>query len=159
MSEGEQIPEGVRCEVIKHISAEITTHAEFLNTLRSRMGFTVLVGPFLVLGSVLIGTKSLPTSLAWPPTHMWQWALLALAFTCYLGLGWYGGRIDKNVTKICNGWRSTLLPLASGQSVLQQQSLEFPLRDIVGAYLLGYALGLGAFLGMTAFLLSMLSSS
>ena len=42
--------DSLRVELIKHLSAEITTHAEWLATLRSRMGFTILVGPFWFLG-------------------------------------------------------------------------------------------------------------
>ena len=57
---------GLRAEVIKHLSSEIQNQSQYLMTFRSRIAFTVLVGPFIVLGSVLVAAK---TTAANP----WDW--------------------------------------------------------------------------------------
>lgn len=43
-------------EIVKHLSCEITKHSEYLATLRSRVFFSVLVGPFVVFGTFLLAT-------------------------------------------------------------------------------------------------------
>src|SRR5579864_9020945 len=146
--------ESVRAELVKHISAEITTHAQYLNTLRSRMGFTVLLGPFLVLGSVVFATKSI--AFAWPSGRL-PWAFLALAVLCYLGLGLYGSRLDEHGTDQCNAWRKTILSVVNNEP-LTNIKLDFPHRQ-KSAYLAGFTLALGALVGMTVFLLSTIQPS
>lgn len=145
--------EPLRGELIKHISAEIVTHQEWLATLRSRMGFTVLIGPFFVLGSVLIATKSTPTTMHWP-TECSAWAPFIGAILCFLGLGVYGAYLDKHGTEQCDVWRAKLVSVAKGESIGELR-LDFNHHHL-WAYVPGFALSLGTFLCMTYFFLSLL---
>jgi hypothetical protein len=145
--------EPLRGDLIKHISAEIVAHQEWLATLRSRMGFTVLIGPFLVLGSVLIATKSAPTIMVWP-TERPPWASFISAVLCFIGCGVYGAFLDKHGTKQCDFWRAILVSVAKGESI-SEVHLDFKHHHF-WAYVPGFVLSLGAFLGMTYFFMSLL---
>lgn len=149
--------DAIRIELIKHISSEILAREAFLDTLRSRMGFTVLVGPFFIVGSMLIAMK--PNTTIAPPTEMWPWGALFLAVACYMLLGEYGSRIDIHETAQCDVLRGKLLSAVKGES-LEQISLDFPAHPHLAAYaqrlayLWGFSLSLGAFLGMAGFFTS-----
>jgi hypothetical protein len=151
----------IRIELIKHISAEILAREAFLDTLRSRMGFTVLIGPFFIVGSMLIAMK--PNTTIAPPTEMWPWGALVIAVSCYILLGEYGSRIDRQVTAQCDVLRGKLLSAARAES-LGGISLDFPPHPHLAAYsqrlayLWGFSLSLGAFLGMAGFFMSIVHS-
>jgi hypothetical protein len=50
--------EEVNKALITHLSKEIETTSGYIATLRSRMAFTVMIGPFVVLGSLAYSSKS-----------------------------------------------------------------------------------------------------
>ena len=85
-------PTAMRDELITYLSSEIQTHSQYLLTFRSRISFTVLVGPFLILGSFLVAAK---------PTARNYWGTTQVAFgagaaALYLILGFYGSTIDQH---------------------------------------------------------------
>jgi hypothetical protein len=151
----------IRIELIKHISSEILAREAFLDTLRSRMGFTILIGPFFIVGSMLIAMK--PNTTIALPTEMWPWGALVVAVACYILLGEYGARIDRHETAQCDVLRGKLLSAVRGEP-LEGISLDFPAHPHLAAYdqrlayLWGFSLSLGAFLGMAGFFTSMVHS-
>jgi hypothetical protein len=120
------------------------------------MGFTVLIGPCLVLGSVLIATKSAPTIML-HPTEPPAWISFIFAVLCFICLGAYGAFLDKHGTKQCDAWRATLVSVAKGESI-NDVHLDFRHHHF-WAYVPGFILSLGEFLSMTFFFLSLLHPS
>ena len=87
---------------IEHLSRDIANHTTYLMTLRSRMAFTVLIGPFVLLGSFLIATKGIVAANSFGTDTA---LAIVIACLCYLLLGVYGAMLDKHVTRQCNIWR------------------------------------------------------
>jgi hypothetical protein len=144
----------LRTELIKHLSAEITTEVGFLNTLRSRMAFSVLVGPFLILGSLVVAVPKI--NLIWPHGRRMPWIGLCLTALCYLGLGLYGSELDRFGTDQCDSLRKTLISVAKREP-LEKIRLDYPHRH-TGAYLWGFFLVLATFTGISLLILPCLSS-
>ncbi len=146
----------LRIELVRHLSAEVTSNISFLHTLRSRMAFNVLLGPFLVLGSFVVAATK--TNISWPKgASAWVW--LCLALLCYFGLGVYGYFLDRYLTGQCDFVRNTLLSIVKDRP-LAEISLDFPkeLKWNHGlAYLPGFAIVLLAFAGLTVFFLQILA--
>lgn len=132
-----------RKELIEHLSCEITTHATNSMTFRSRLAFTVLIGPFVVMGSFLVATDGRVNSDAIEAID--ARAVLAALGACvtYFGLGYYGARIDIHIMDQCNKWRRSLVDLANGAPITEVK-IEFPHRGVRG-YLLVFLLVLVAF--------------
>jgi hypothetical protein len=43
--------------LIDHLSREIETHTKNMMTFRARINFAVFVGPFVLLGSIMVSAK------------------------------------------------------------------------------------------------------
>jgi hypothetical protein len=140
-------------EIIKHLSSEIATQSEHVATLRSRISFTILVGPFVVFGSFLLATKG-----AQIPPQLWKLQLVAgsIASAAYLALGWYGSLLDRQLTDQCDRWRRAILKVSNNQSLVESDLL-FPHRNFI-AYMIAWVLILIAFVSIAWLLLLMLPS-
>ena len=142
----------LRVELIKHLSSEIESCTTFQHTLRSRMAFSVLVGPFLVLGSFIVAAAKI--QLTWPKEPC-TWVWLYLAVVCYVGLGIYGAKLDKFLTVQCDFFRGELLSVARGKH-LGRISLEFPEKigsNFLKAYLPGFLIVVATFALLITFFL------
>jgi hypothetical protein len=146
--------DSLRVELIKHLSAEITSSTEFLHTLRSRMAFNVLLGPFLVPGSFVVAATK--TAIFWPKGP-WPWVGLSLAVISYFGLGLYGSQIDKHLTRQCDLLRDKLLFVAKNNPIGEMRidsSEELGWRHKL-AYLTGFLIVVLAFIGVATFFLGL----
>lgn len=109
----------LRSEVVKHLSREIETHSQYLTVFRSRIAFTVLVGPFVILGYLLVTSK--PTGAShWD--HLQTWLCVAVG-VLYLALGFCGSRLDQHGTDQCNKWRRAILKISEGNDVDEKDIL------------------------------------
>jgi hypothetical protein len=131
-------------EIIKHLSSEITTQATYLVTLRSRVFFTILVGPFVVFGSFLLATKDAAIS---PHFGEKQLKVALIAAGAYLALGLFGAVLDKQVTDQCDRWRNTILKLSKHESLDANRDLLFKHRTF-WAYFIVWFLTLAAFISI-----------
>lgn len=131
-------------ERIEHLAKEIETVTIIQMTFRTRMGFTVLVGPFIVMGSVLLATKGKVTA---PTLDVWFVGSAILAVVSYLGLAWYGAKLDKLMSKKCNEWRAAILDLCKDIEPANDK-IMFPQERTLAAYWLAFALVLIAFLSI-----------
>ena len=140
-----------QAEIIRHLSSEISTQSEYLTTLRSRVAFTILIGPFVVFGSFLLATKG-----AQAPSQLWKLQLAAavVASTAYLAMGWYGSRLDRHVTEQCDRWRRAILKVSNNER-LGEDDLLFQHRNFI-AYMTGIVLMLIAFASIALILFLML---
>jgi hypothetical protein len=150
MSEAEEVRDG-QIELIKHLSSEITTQAEYLGTLRARMGLTFIVGPFVVFGSFLLATKGVQLQ-----PFFWEGHLTSIfvASGSYLALGLYAAMLDKQVTDQCDRWRRTIFKLSKNQDVGEGDVL-FRHRTFF-AYMIGWLLTFIAFTSIVWLLFSIL---
>jgi len=130
-------------KIIEHLSREIATHAGYLMTFRARVAFTILIGPFVLLGSFLIATDG-----KIPANRLGSDSIVAIvvACACYLALGVYGAMLDKHVTSQCNTWRQQINSIRMG-SEDALDTLPFD-HNPIKAYAVGVGLVLIAFLSM-----------
>lgn len=108
----------LREEVIKHISSEIIAEATYLASIRTRVGFTVLTGPFIIVGSVLVAFKGPFEFSGWnKPMIFWCVA----AFVSYMGAAGYFAMLDHHSTQQCNSWREAILKLSQGEELKKKE--------------------------------------
>ena len=108
----------LRSDLISHLSKEIEVHSQYLMTFRSRIAFTVLIGPFVIFGFLV---TSKPTA-----TNYWgqeQMSLSAWIAFLYLMLGFYGSRLDQHGTDQCNKWRRAMLKISAGKDIDEKDLL------------------------------------
>jgi hypothetical protein len=130
--------------IIEYLSSEITNHTEYLSTFRSRIAFSVLVGPFLILGSFAVANHERTFEINFD----WKCAVAALiACACYIGLGFYGAELDGHVTEQCDKWRKAIAKAAGGSQITECDLIfEHCPRS---AYIYGIFLTLIAFAAIT----------
>lgn len=139
-------------KLIDHLSQDIATHTSYLASFRSRVAFTILIGPFVLLGSFLIATKG-----EIPAVHLglYDWAAIVVTCLCYLTLGVYGATLDKHVVQQCNTWR-TQIELLHEDSSNKIGDIRFEHKNQVIAYFTALALVLVAFVAIVYVLITLL---
>src|SRR5208282_3705279 len=138
-------------EVIRHLSSEITTQSNYLMNFRTRLAFTVLLGPFIAIGAALVALKTPPTL---RNMHgKLDSAASVVAVVSYFLLALYGAGLDNHVTKQCDKWRRDIAALLRNQG-LEPEDLTFP-HSALRAYVAGFGLVILAFVSMI-FLLTQL---
>jgi hypothetical protein len=105
-------------DIIKHISGEIIAEMAYLASIRTRVGFTVLTGPFIVVGSVLVAFKGPVDFKDWHNPILW-WSLGG-AFVSYMIASLYFAMIDHHTTRQCNQWRDTIVDLLQGKKLKER---------------------------------------
>lgn len=102
----------IRKQLIEHLSGEINNNDAFIHALRTKLAFTVLLGPFLVLGSYVIGTN--PSDLNFcPGTLEYYGGLLAVI---YVILGIYAALMEKIIQNRSNQLRRLILRATENES-------------------------------------------
>jgi hypothetical protein len=113
-------------KLIEHLSSEITTQATYLATFRSRIAFTVLIGPFVLLGSFIVANHGSSTKSDFNNHTV---VALIVAFSCYVGLGIYGGCLDKHANEQCDKWRRLIIRISQGETI-QDSDFAFQHQSI-----------------------------
>ena len=130
-------PENLTKEVMLCLSKEMETATNNMMVFRTRIGFGLLVGPFLLLGSFVVGAKGQPISfnLRW-----YGWVALVIVAICFLGIAVIAARIEVQAWEQCNRWRELIVALRRDPSLeIKKPDLELP-NDITRGYLVGYLL-------------------
>ena len=96
--------------LIEHFSREIETLTSNIMTFRIRIAFTVFIGPYILLGSIFVGTKG---NFTLNTDSVWTWLAIVVASTMFLSLGVASGRIEKQAWRQCEKWRSIIIKLAN----------------------------------------------
>jgi hypothetical protein len=129
-------------KLIDYLSKEIETQTNNLMTFRARINLAVFVGPFVLMGSLVI-RNDIPRGI-----HLWSVKTLLPATVLaliYLTLGWVCGSIEIQIWKKCNEWRKLIAELSSGDTrTVSADQLEFPHR-LRMAYLVVYSAMILAF--------------
>ena len=136
--------QSLREEVIKHLSSEITSEMEYLASLRTRLAFTVLTGPFIIVGSVLIAFRG---PLVFRGSHgRVIFVAGAVALLSYMLLAVYCAFLDNHSTGQCNKWRRAIVSLLNGKNV-DESELVFK-HYAFRAYLSVFAIVVVAFVSL-----------
>jgi hypothetical protein len=141
----------LREEVIKHLSSEIASEVQYIASLRSRLMFTVLTGPFIVVGSVLVALRG-PLVFTESHTKLIRWGI-AGAFASYLGLAAYGALLDNHHTQLCNKWRRGIASLLQGKDP-DEDTLKVK-NHVWWGYMGGFALMIAAFVSLVILIMQL----
>lgn len=96
--------------LIEHYSHEIQTLTSNIMTFRIRISFTVFIGPYFLLGSIIVGTKG---NFTLDISSWWVLLAFAVASVMYIGLGFASGRIEKQAWIQCEEWTKLIIQLAN----------------------------------------------
>ncbi len=90
---------------IVYLSKEIETVTTSLMTFRTRISFTVLLGPFIVMGSVLFATRGAFV----PPESFPEFIKAAYwAGSLFCLFGFWGGFYDNYMCHLCRKYRNEI---------------------------------------------------
>jgi hypothetical protein len=96
-------------EVIAYLSKEIETITNNMMVFRSKIGFAVIVGPFLILGTLVYITKG--GSLSITGDGWWIGAAVGLDLIAYLALAFLAAKIEEDAWSQCDKWRELIADL------------------------------------------------
>lgn len=123
------------CEdkLIDHLSREIETHTKNMMTFRARINFAVFVGPFVLLGSIMVSAKGVPRGIT--PDKRTILAAIVLLMS-YILMACTCAAIERQMWRRCNKWRRLIARIVLNDSVaISEEDLVFP-----ESVRLGYAL-------------------
>lgn len=134
----EPASENLTKEVLLHLSKEIETASNNMMAFRTRIGFGLLVGPFLLLGSLLVGAKGQPITfnLAW-----YGKLAFPVMIICYLGIAYIGSEIEAQAWEQNNRWRKLIARLHANPTVrIKERQMVSRRHKSRAGYLVGYSL-------------------
>jgi hypothetical protein len=108
-----------RPEMIEYLSKEIETLSTNTMNMRNRISFSLWIGPFLVLGSIVVVSQRNGFSLSMRTPGAWVAAVsAALGFWA---LGYMTGEVEAGAWKKCNEWRRCIIKLQSEEEVAAKE--------------------------------------
>jgi hypothetical protein len=144
--------ESLAKEIIEYLSKEIETVTNGMMVFRSKISFAVLVGPFLILGTLVYAAKGLRIATEFGTAG---WIAIGIVFFCYLALAFLSGRIEEDGWRQCNEWRKLISALQKNpaveldeKNVRKDKSGVDPVKWMKWSYLAACALMLLAFLSL-----------
>jgi hypothetical protein len=125
-------------ELVLHLSKEIETASNNAMTFRTRIGFGLLVGPFVLLGSIVVGAKGQPISFN---LTFYGWLAVIAMLGCYLGIAYIASAIEAQAWDQNNRWRNLIARLHENPSarIGPTEMQTTPHRSYAG-YVVGYIL-------------------
>lgn len=130
-------PETLTDDLIQYLSKEIETTSHNIMEFRTKIGFALLVGPFLLLGSLVVSAKGQPIVFN---LKGWGWLAVAVIAVCYFGIAFVGSEIEAGAANYCNRYRKMIAALRSNPTLeIRQEQLEAP-QHIRAGYMWGYGL-------------------
>lgn len=140
------IVESMRKQVIEHLSREIETLSNNIMTQRTKSAFTIWIGPYFLLGSLILATNG---KYHFDTTSGWFKAGATVALLCYVALGVIGSIIERHSWLQCNQWRKCILSIAKGESFNEALCLDRELpKKVRGAYFVVFILLAACFAGI-----------
>jgi hypothetical protein len=130
-------PENLTKDLIQHLSKEIETTSHNIMLFRTKIGFALLIGPFLVLGSLVVSAKGQPIVFN---LRGWGWLAVAVIALCYFGIAFIGAEIEAGNANQSNRYRDLIVALRNDPSLeIKQGQLKATQRmraGYMGAYCL-----------------------
>lgn len=103
-------------KLIDHLTKEIEVQNNNMMTFRTRANLPVFLGPFVLLGSVVIGQKRTPQGLNIDALTII--AIVGLAAS-YLAMGLAAASIELSMAKQCNKWRDLIAKIVTDESTIE----------------------------------------
>jgi hypothetical protein len=122
-------------KLIDHLTKEIEVQNNNMMTFRTRANLPVFLGPFILLGSIVIGQKQTPQSLRLDGIGII--AVIGLAAS-YLAMGLAAARIEISMAKQCNTWRHLIAKIVTDDKTLDVKKIHQELKYTPVGYW-GYA--------------------
>jgi hypothetical protein len=104
-------------KLIDHLTKEIEVQNNNMMTFRTRANLPVFLGPFILLGSVVIGQKQTPQGLSIDALTIG--AIIGLAAS-YLAMGVAAARIEISMAEQCNRWRDLIAKIVTDDSTIAE---------------------------------------
>jgi hypothetical protein len=143
--------ENLAKEIIAYLSKEIETVTHDMMLFRSKITLSVLLGPFLILGTLVYAAKGVPFS-----RRLGVAEVIAVVFVCacYFAIAYVAGRIEEDGWRQCNVWRKLISELQSDptasmneRNVRKDKAEVDPVNWMKWSYLIAFALLLFSFFG------------
>ena len=142
----EVVPIELRAAVIAECGRDIARAMDHVMSLRTRTAFTIWIGPYILLGSVVVGTRSM---LRVDLRDATAWVAFGVAVACYLFLGALAGIIERYTLERANLVCKCIITVASAGTVSRNSYLDEELpRRIVKTYVLIFSVLLLCFLAV-----------
>ncbi|WP_299847717.1 hypothetical protein [uncultured Roseovarius sp.] len=105
-------------------------------SVRMKFIFTVWIGPFLLLGAMIVATKGNISI----PSELLTWISAAVASLCYFALGFIAGRYEQGNWKRCDELRTLVANLTKLDPKLHNEVLdERNQKDVIITYFYMFA--------------------
>lgn len=109
-------------EVVNHLSKEITTHIEQMMNFRTRVAYTLWIGPFVLLGGYLFAIKDIKA----PRWDRWEVILIIAASLAFVGMSYVLAGVEAHTWDQCNRWRDLIVRIQAGlKEPLKSEDLHF----------------------------------
>jgi hypothetical protein len=125
-------------ELIKHLSDEIVNITQTTITFRTKIAFFTWVGPFIILGALVVATKG---SFAMPLNCLTILMIIVIG-GCYLGISYVCSRIEQHSWDLCNQYRSVIFRVSKGDNIknINKNELAAKNEDYPQTYMIAYVL-------------------
>ncbi len=118
-------PDNLTKEFIMSLSKEIETTMNGIINFRTRVGFGMFVGPFVLLGSFIVGAKGQPVSLDLARVG---WVAPLVVIVCFLLIGLVAAHIEAQAYEQCNRWRQLIWRLSRDPSIDVDEDKDLRVR-------------------------------
>jgi hypothetical protein len=130
-------------EVVQHLTKEIETQINNVTVWRSRVSLSVFLGPFIILGSLIVGLKG--SHISWNKDWHSVLAIIVIC-ACFILLGLMSAVVDDHVWDQCNKWRGIIARLQKDpNSTVEEEDLLFH-HKVKSTYIATYSILLLSFL-------------
>jgi hypothetical protein len=142
-----------KTEMTEYLKKEIETLSTNTMTFRSRIAFSVFIGPFLLLGSIIVSASKNGLNLT---SYSWSAVIpMFIALVAFWLLGTLCGRVEQGHLNRCNKWRECIIRLQKDDELtikqLEDLILDKPSMSLARVYAGAFLLIIIAF-GATAYL-------
>ncbi len=96
-------------KLIDHLSKEIETLTNNTLTYRVRAAFTIWIGPFVLLGALIIATKG---NIEFQTESGTFWIAVIIAAVSYYGLGVAAAIVEEQAWDQCEDWRRAIVAVS-----------------------------------------------
>jgi hypothetical protein len=131
--------------VIEQLAKEIQITADTITNLRTKTAFTIWIGPYVLLGSIVVAQKDGFTVPFRSPIFL---AAVLVVLFCYMAVGHMAGVIEQHNLERANKLRQCIVAVAETSSIERGLYLHEDLpKLIVGAYRITFLILLACFVG------------
>ena len=143
MTDQETEPTNLSKEVVQHLTKEIETQINNMTVWRSKASLSVFLGPFIILGSFIVGLKG--SHISW--NKDWHSVLaLVVICACFILLGLMSAVVEDHVWDQCNRWRAVIARLQKNPNLSVEEGDLFFHHKVKRTYVATYFILLFSFL-------------